>query len=115
MSLPVQSIAVAAPGNQGLNTEMSPFQASQDFALRADNTVIDAVGRLSSREAFADLITRTDITEPYDIVRMEALDDGTVFGIGALGRTVVNTSKTPSGMSKSVGYSLGLAEHGPVV
>ena len=111
MSLPVQSIAVAAPGNQGLNTEMSPFQASQDFALRADNTVIDAVGRLSSREAFSDLITRTDITEPYDIVRMEALDDGTVFGIAALGRTVVNTSKTPSGMRESVGYSLGLADY----
>lgn len=111
MSLPVQSIAVAAPGNQGLNTEMSPFQSSQDFALRADNTVIDAVGRLSSREAFSDYVFRTDLTEPYDIVRMDALDSGSVFGIAALGRTVVNTSKTTSGMNDSVSYDLGLADY----
>ena len=111
MSLPVQSIAVAAPGNQGLNTEMSPFQSSQDFALRADNTVIDAVGRLSSREAFSDYVFRTDITEPYDIVRMDALDSGSVFGIAALGRTVVSTSKTTSGMNDSVSYDLGLADY----
>lgn len=111
MGTPVQSIAVQAPGNQGLNTEMSPFQASQDFALRADNTVIDAVGRLSSREAFADWFTRTDITEPYDIVRMDSLDNGTVFGIAALGRTVVNASRTPSGMGDTVHYDLGLADY----
>jgi hypothetical protein len=79
MAQPLRQLSIPSPGNQGLNTELSPFQAGTDFALRADNAVIDRVGRLSSREAFADFINTVDFSEPsYDVVRLCRLESGAV-------------------------------------
>lgn len=57
MAQPVQQIPIRAPGFQGLNTELSPMNGDPEFALVADNVVVDQIGRLISRKAFADYAT----------------------------------------------------------
>ena len=70
-------LSIQGPGSQGLNSEISPFQQSIEFALKADNAVIDRVGRLAAREAFADFVWDNNFElrkeETYDIVRMETV------------------------------------------
>jgi hypothetical protein len=73
----LQQLSIQGPGSQGLNSELSPFQQSIEFALKADNAVIDRVGRLAAREAFADFVWENNFAlkdnEDYDIVRMETV------------------------------------------
>jgi len=79
MSKQLMQMSIPAPGSQGLNSEMSPFQSSTEFALRADNAVVDRVGRLASREAFSSFINNVDFAEPsYDVVRMCRLETESV-------------------------------------
>ena len=54
MAQPVQQVAIRSPGYQGLNTEQSPINSDPEFALIADNCVVDQIGRLTTRQAFAD-------------------------------------------------------------
>ena len=74
----LQQLSIPAPGGQGLNTEITPFQPQSDFAIVAENAVVDRVGRLASREAFADYVTESDIKPPerggYDVVRMASVE-----------------------------------------
>jgi len=78
MAARLTQMAVERVGGQGLNTEISPFQQAIDFALKADNCVIDRVGRLASREAFADYVSDHDFEmaddEQFDIVRITTLE-----------------------------------------
>ena len=53
MAQQLQNILVRAPAFQGLNTEDSPLGQDLTYALSADNAVIDRLGRLGSRLAFA--------------------------------------------------------------
>ena len=53
MAQPVNQFTIKGYGFQGLNTEMSPIGSDPSFALRADNCIIDRVGRIASREAFS--------------------------------------------------------------
>ena len=115
MAAPARQIALPSPGNQGLNTEISPFEQGQDFALRADNAVIDRVGRLSAREAFADHITRSSIFGDYDIVRISAVEGGefsndSVLGIAGQGRKMVSRGSVPSGMVDDSVYNLDIVD-----
>ena len=75
MAQTLQQLSIPGPGVQGLNSEISPFQQGLDFALRADNAVIDRVGRIAAREAFADFIGTHEISladnERFEIVRLE--------------------------------------------
>ena len=57
MAQPVGQVGIRAPGFQGLNTELSPINGDPEFALLADNVVIDQIGRLCGREAFATYTT----------------------------------------------------------
>jgi len=41
MAQPVQQVGIRAPGFQGLNTELSPINGDPEFALVADNVVVD--------------------------------------------------------------------------
>ena len=54
MAQPIQQVALRAPGFQGINTELSPINGDPEFALVADNVVVDQIGRLTNRKAFAD-------------------------------------------------------------
>ena len=56
MAQPVRQVGLRAPGFQGLNTELSPINGDPEFALVADNCVVDQIGRLTSRNAFADYL-----------------------------------------------------------
>lgn len=53
MAQNVNQVVLRSPGFQGLNTELSPINGDPEFALTADNVVIDQIGRLCAREAFA--------------------------------------------------------------
>ena len=62
MAQPVNQFTIKGYGFQGLNTEMSPIGSDPSYALRADNCIIDRVGRIASREAFArDIDTKTGV------------------------------------------------------
>ena len=62
MAQPVNQFTIKGYGFQGLNTEMSPIGSDPSFALRADNCIIDRVGRIASREAFArDIDTKSGV------------------------------------------------------
>ena len=62
MAQPVNQFTIKGYGFQGLNTEMSPIGSDPSFALKADNCIIDRVGRIASREAFArDIDTKAGV------------------------------------------------------
>ena len=52
MAKPLQSIAIQAPGFFGLNTQDSPTSLPEQFALVADNCVIDQFGRIGARKGW---------------------------------------------------------------
>jgi hypothetical protein len=53
MARELQSIAIQAPGFFGLNTQDSPTSLPEQFALVADNCVIDQFGRIGARKGWA--------------------------------------------------------------
>lgn len=74
MAQALQQVSLNGMGFQGLNTELSPINFSDQFALVADNLVIDQVGRLGSREAFKDLVPAMQVgTENFlDIMALHS-------------------------------------------
>ena len=61
MAKELQSIAIQAPGFYGLNTQDSPTSLSEQFALVADNCVIDQFGRIGARKGWVyETTTNTD-------------------------------------------------------
>ena len=60
MAQPVRQVALRAPGFEGLNTELSPINGDPEFALVADNVVVDQIGRLTNREAFKNYLALTN-------------------------------------------------------
>lgn len=54
---PLQSISILAPGNRGLNSENAGFLEDPAWALRLDNAVIDAAGRVSARKGWTEFST----------------------------------------------------------
>lgn len=77
MAQALKQLSIQGPGSQGLNSEVSPFQQTVEFALKADNAVIDRVGRIAAREAFADYIQENDFgvtgTDDFEVVRVEQI------------------------------------------
>ena len=55
MSAPLQSVSIVAPGFAGLNTQDSSLGLPKEFALRAENAVIDQYGRIASRKGWDNL------------------------------------------------------------
>lgn len=53
MSQVLQTASISAPGFFGLNTQDSPLDLAQGFALVATNCVIDQYGRIGSRKGWA--------------------------------------------------------------
>ena len=52
MAKPLQPIAIQAPGFFGLNTQDSPTGLTEQFALEANNCVIDRFGRVGARKGY---------------------------------------------------------------
>ena len=53
MAKELKSVAIQAPGFFGLNTQDSPTSLSEQFALIADNCVIDQFGRIGARKGWS--------------------------------------------------------------
>jgi hypothetical protein len=53
MSEPLQIASISAPGFFGLNTQDSPLDLNQGFALVATNCIIDQYGRIGSRQGWS--------------------------------------------------------------
>jgi hypothetical protein len=60
MAKPLQPIAIQAPGFYGLNTQDSPTGLTEQFALEANNCVIDRFGRVGARKGYEYINTSTD-------------------------------------------------------
>ena len=106
MAKPLQSIAIQAPGFFGLNTQDSPTSLSEQFALIAENCVIDQFGRVGARKGW---VYETD-TNPDSIVHIsEFVDsDGSTEIVSASAGAVYTgtttlTDITPSGYTVSDG------------
>lgn len=56
MAKPLQSIAIQAPGFYGINSEDSPTALIEQFALEAENCVIDSFGRIGARKGWSYLV-----------------------------------------------------------
>jgi len=52
MAQELQTINLVAPGFKGINTEDSPLAVDANFALVADNCVIDRYGRIATRKGY---------------------------------------------------------------
>ena len=78
MAQDLVQISIEGPGSQGLNSEITPYQQTAEFALKADNAVIDRIGRLAAREAFASYISTNNLnmsaSEVFDLVRIESIE-----------------------------------------
>lgn len=57
MAKPLQPITIQAPAFYGLNTQDSPTGLTEQFALQADNCVIDRFGRIGARKGYQYLNT----------------------------------------------------------
>jgi len=53
MSQAIQTSSISAPGFYGLNTQDSPLDLNQGFALVATNCIIDQYGRIGSRQGWS--------------------------------------------------------------
>ena len=60
MAQPQQNISIQAPAFQGLNTEDSPLSQDTTYAQRANNAVLDALGRIGARRGFRNYVSAWD-------------------------------------------------------
>jgi len=106
MAKALQSVAVQAPGFFGLNTQDSPTSLSSEFALVAENCVIDQFGRIGARKGW---IYLTDTNADSIVHISEFVDsDGTTEVVSASASAVYTgtttlTDITPSGYTVSDG------------
>ena len=92
MAKPLQSIAIQAPGFYGLNTQDSPTSLSEQFALVADNCVIDQFGRIGARKGWQ-YVTSTD-TDSIVHISEFVKSDGTTEIISASANYVYKGTTT---------------------
>jgi len=80
MAQVIQTFSISAPGFYGLNTQDSPLDLSQGFALVATNCVIDQYGRIGSRKGFTRLNSSTGNLGANDVGVIHELvqTDGTL-------------------------------------
>jgi len=94
MAKQLQSIAIQAPGFFGLNTQDSPTSLSEQFALVADNCVIDQFGRIGARKGW-DYITTTNGTGTNLVHISEFIkSDGTTEVISASASNIYEGTTT---------------------
>ena len=103
MAQPLQSVAVNAPGFFGLNTQDSPTALSDQFALVADNCVIDQFGRIGARKGWT-YVTETNGDDIVSISEHIA-NDGTTEIISASPTAIYSGTTTLTDITP-VGYTV---------
>ena len=106
MAKPLQTVTIQAPAFFGLNTQDSPTALSEQFALVADNCVIDQFGRVGARKGWR-YITDTNPDELVHISEYVKADTSTEI-ISASDSNVYKgtdtlTDITPSGYTVATG------------
>lgn len=77
MSAQLQTASVSAPGFFGLNTQNSPTDLANGFALVATNCIIDQFGRIGAREGFSRVnsssgtLGANDVTVIHELVEAD--------------------------------------------
>lgn len=89
MASPIVPTSLAAPGFYGLNTQDSPTDMDQKFALDATNCVIDKSGRIASRKGW---VAQHDT--------LAALGSSNIESIGELIGTAGNSTIIAAGNNK---------------
>jgi len=74
---PLQSVSIVAPGFAGLNTQEASVSVPKEFALRAENCVIDTYGRIGSRKGWSAVNETAFTGEPGCIHEHVTLTGGT--------------------------------------
>lgn len=106
MAKQLQSIAIQAPGFYGLNTQDSPTALPEQFALVAENCVIDQFGRVGARKGWA--YETTTNGDALVHINEYIKDDGTTEIISSSASTIYKgtttlTDITPLGYTVSDG------------
>lgn len=104
MAKPLQSIAIQAPGFFGLNSEDSPTALSEQFALDADNCVIDQFGRIGARKGWSYL--NQDASDPIVSIGEFIDTDGSSEVISTTGASIY-AGKTSLTDITPASYSIG--------
>jgi hypothetical protein len=94
MAAELRSVSIVAPGFAGLNTQDSSVALPKEFALRAENAVIDQYGRIAARKGWDNVNTTSGFNgeEPSLIFEIVKADGTTV--IGSIGDKKIFTGTT---------------------
>lgn len=94
----LQPIDLVAPGFRGLNTAQSGSILGSEWATQAQNTILDANGRLAARDGFTD-VTTTPISPAVAVKTIfeYVQEDGDVFSIVAYNGGISSSLTDPEG------------------
>lgn len=107
MSQQLQAFNVTGPGFLGLFTEQSIISRDTNYALQADNTVIDRFGRLAARKGFKTLTTAGLAALSGNTITAMGLhveSDGTEEVISAGNQKLFYGTETLTEITLPVGY-----------
>tara|TARA_R110000796_G_scaffold46062_5_gene111539 strand:- start:7752 stop:9251 length:1500 start_codon:yes stop_codon:yes gene_type:complete len=101
MAKPLQPIVIQAPAFYGLNTQDSPTALTEQFALTANNCVIDRFGRIGARKGWALVSPAT----PLSVVTLSEYvkNDGTSETISSTSDEIYAGTETITSI-KPTGY-----------
>ena len=112
MSQPLQEAILQAPGSLGVNTEDSPYELGQGYALQAGEAVIDQYNRLAARKGFecyaaiGATLSATTADDSYSAVFSFVRTDDTRKLFGTLDGNIDDiTTATVSTIQTSATYS----------
>jgi hypothetical protein len=101
MAKPLTPFTISAPGFMGLNTQDAPIDLSQNFALTAENIVIDKFGRVGARKGWIKVSNNTNanlgtnnITSIGEVVTNDGVSTIVAAGGGFLFKLVGATLTT---------------------
>ena len=101
MAKPLRPFTVSAPGFMGLNTQDAPVELPQNYALIAENAVIDRFGRIGARKGWTKVSTNTNtdlgtanVTTIGEIVTNDGVSTVLAAGNGFLFKLVGATLTT---------------------
>lgn len=83
---PLSPVSIVAPGFFGLNTQEASVNVQQNFALVANNAVIDTYGRVGARKGYSTLST-ADAADVIYCIHEHVKKDGTTTTYFAGGNT----------------------------
>lgn len=76
MAAPLTPVSIVAPGFYGLNTQEASVSLQQNYALVADNAVIDSYGRIGARKGYT-VLSDTDAADTVYCIHEHVNKTGT--------------------------------------